>query len=425
MRSAIVALATLTLASGCSRAPVAAGVAARGVVVDNDARHRMDSTLKRLVDAGQIAGTSAVVWEKGKEVYFGAFGMADREKNRPMARNAIVQIFSMTKPITGVALMTLFEQGKFKLDDPLSKYLPEFANVRVYAGPEANGNPRFEAPHRPILVRDITRHTAGFANGGGDPGVGPLFRAADPGNRNNTVTQFSQKLATVPLGFHPGEKWAYGISVDVQAALVERLAGVPFERYVREHVLDPLEMRETRYFVPEADRNRLAAMYNRSDAGVLTHQPDAQAFAANTSRWNFTPGAYGLTSTLDDYSRFARMLLNGGELDGARILRRETVRLMATSHLSDSVTDRQWLPSKGRVGFGIDFAVRTRPPADAKENNGVVGEFFWDGAASTLFWVDPVNELTAVLFVQLMPFDRVGLHKGFRDAVYGPFVEPR
>jgi len=424
-RRAVVALATLSVASSCSRAPSAAGTAAPTVVVDAAARHRIDSTLKQLVDAGQIAGTSAVIWEKGKEVYFGAFGMADREKERPMSRDAIVQIFSMTKPITGVALMTLYDQGKFTLDDPLAKYLPEFANVRVYAGPDVSGNPRFEAPHRPILVRDITRHTAGFATSPADSGVGPLFRVADPANRNNTVTQFSRKLATVPLMFHPGEKWAYGISVDVQAALVERLAGMPFERYVREHVLDPLEMRETRYFVPEGDRNRLAAMYNRSDSGVLRRQPDEQAFAANTNRWTFTPGAYGLTSTLDDYLRFTRMLLNGGELGGVRILKRETVRLMATSHLADSVTDRQWLPSKGRVGFGIDFAVRTRPPADAKENNGVVGEFFWDGAASTLFWVDPVNELTAVLFVQLLPFDRVGLHKGFRDAVYGPFAAPR
>jgi CubicO group peptidase (beta-lactamase class C family) len=163
-------------------------------------------------------------------------------------------------------------------------------------------------------------------------------------------------------------------------------------------------------------------MFHRSDAGVLTQDAYADAWAFNTKRWALTPGSYGLTSTVDDYMRFARMLLNGGALDGVRILKPETVRLMATSHLSDSITERSWLPSKGRVGFGIDFAVRTRPPATAAENNGVVGEFFWDGAASTLFWVDPVNDLAAVLFVQLMPFDRVGLHKSFRDAVYGQFT---
>ena len=141
----------------------------------------------------------------------------------------------------------------------------------------------------------------------------------------------------------------------------------------------------------------------------------------NTKIWPLKPGGYGLTSTIDDYMRFARMLVNEGTLDGATILKPETIRLMATNQLADSVTERMWLPSKGQVGFGIDFAVRIRPPASPKEKNGVVGEFFWDGAASTLFWVDPVNELTAVLFVQIFPFDN-DLHKQFKDAVYGPVI---
>ena len=364
---------------------------------------------------------SALIYEKGKEVYFGAFGFADREARRPMARDAIVQIFSMTKPIVGVALMTLYEQHKFQLDDPVAKYIPELANLRVYAGIDAAGAPKLEAPHRAMTVRDLTRHTAGFATGNDNPGVGPLRAKADPFNRSNTLSQMAAKLGTVPLWFHPGEKWEYGPSVDVQALLVERLSGQPFDRYVRTRIFEPLHMRETRYFVPEADRGRLAAMYNRSGTGVLSRAPDSSALAFNTKHWPLTPGSYGFTSTLDDYSRFTRMLVNGGELDGARVLRPETVRLMATNHLSDSITERSWLPSKGQVGFGIDFAVRLRPSASAAENNGVVGEFFWDGAASTLFWVDPVNQLTAMLFVQLMPFDGVGLHKGFRDAVYGPW----
>jgi len=174
--------------------------------------------------------------------------------------------------------------------------------------------------------------------------------------------------------------------------------------------------------VPESDRGRLAAMYQRGDDGVLRRAPDSTALAFNTRRWPLTPGGSGFTSTIDDYLRFARMLLNGGALDagGRRVLRPETVRLMATSHLSDSVTNRMWLPSKGQVGFGVDVAVRTRPPATPAENNGVVGEFFWDGLASTVFWVDPKNEVTAVLFTQHVPFDPIKLHKGFRDAVYGP-----
>ena len=159
-------------------------------------------------------------------------------------------------------------------------------------------------------------------------------------------------------------------------------------------------------------------MYRREEDGALTREPDTLALAFNTRAWPLTPGGYGLTSTLDDYMRFARMLLGEGELDGTRVLRPETVRLMHTNHLADSVTERSWLPSKGQVGFGIDFAVRIRPPATDDENPGVVGEYFWDGAASTLFWVDPANDLAAVLFVQLVPFDPIHLHRAFRRAIY-------
>jgi CubicO group peptidase (beta-lactamase class C family) len=393
-------------------------------IVDAAAKSRVDSTLRRFAESGTIAGVSALIYEKGREAYFGAFGMADREAARPMRRDAIVQIYSMTKPITGVALMTLYEQGRFQLDEPIAKYVPELANLRVFAGADDNGAPILVPPRRPVTIRDITRHTAGFATGADNPGVGPLYRAADPLNRNNTLAEFARRLGTVPLWFQPEAKWEYGPSVDVQAYLVERLSGQPFAQYVREHVLDPLRMRDTRYVVPESDRARFAAMYNRNEAGVLSRAPDETALSFNTRPWPLTPGSYGLTSTLDDYMRFARMLVSGGVLDGVRVLKPETVRLMSTSHLSDTITQRSWLPSKGQVGFGIDFAVRLRPPQSAQENNGVVGEFFWDGAASTLFWVDPVNQLTAVLFVQLMPFDQVHLHKSFRDAVYGPVRQP-
>ena len=417
-----------TLLAACASAPsstAATSVAgASHRVVTDEAKARIDSALRGSVASGRVAGASAVVWEKGREVYFGAFGMADREANRPMTRDVIAQIFSMTKPVTGVALMQLYEQGKFKLDDPLAKYLPEFADVRVYAGGDS-GAPVFEAPSRPITVADITRHTAGFVTGSdaGHKVLGPLFRAANPQDPNGTITQYAQRLATVPLAFQPGTRWSYGISVDVQAALVERLAGQPFQEYVKQHVLDPLGMRETRWYVPESDRTRFAAIYQRDAGGALRHAPDSIAKAYNTNHWALFTGASGLTSTLDDYLRFARMLLNGGELDGARILRPETIRLMATNHLPATVRDSSFLTTKGQVGFGIDFAVRVAPPKSAAENNGTVGEFFWDGAASTLFWVDPANQLTAVLFTQVLPFD-AGLHKIFRDAVYGPITLP-
>ena len=331
-------------------------------IITTTAKARIDSVLKSFVDAKNIAGVSALIFEKGEEVYYNAFGYADIAANKPMDRNTIVQIYSMTKPITGTALMTLYEEGKFKLDEPISKYIPEFANMTVYTGVDAKGNVLTEPLHREITIRDITRHTAGFPNRDDIPGLSKLFKDADA---------------------------------------------------------SPLEMNETRYYIPEEDRDRFAKLYIRKDEGVLVQ--DTITYSNYTEHWPLTRGGSGLTSTLDNYMRFAQMLVHEGSLDTVQILKPETIKLMSTNQLADSITERSWLPTKGQVGFGIDFAVRVAPPKTPEENHGVVGEFYWDGAASTLFWVDPVNELTAVMFVQLFPYDQIGLHKQFRDAVYGPY----
>lgn len=390
-------------------------------IVDQAARHRIDLALRSFVDSGEVVGASALVYEKNKEVYYNAFGYADREAKRPMKRGTLVRIYSMTKPITGVALMQLYEKGAFQLDDPLSKYAPEFAHMQVYKGVDAAGNLVLEPAKRPITIRDLTRHTAGFAIGTELPVLRELVRNADPLNPRNSLSEMAKKLASLPLLFHPGDQWAYGPSVDVQAFLVERISGVPFDEYLRRSIFEPLGMKDTRYVVPQNDRNRLAALYRRSETGSLVRVSDEED-SFNAKDWPLKPGGFGLTSTLDDYMTFARMLVNGGALGNTRILKPETVKLMATNQLSDTVSQRMWLPSKGQVGFGIDFAVRLRPPSTAAENNGVVGEFFWDGAASTLFWIDPVHALTAVLFVQVMPFDGK-VHKRFRDAVYGNIAQ--
>ncbi|TDQ18876.1 CubicO group peptidase (beta-lactamase class C family) [Algoriphagus boseongensis] len=391
-------------------------------VITDAAKARLDSALNEMVESRMVAGASALIFEKGEEVYFHATGFADREAQKPMGRNTIAIIYSMTKPVTGVALMTLYEKGAFQLDDPLEKYAPEFANMQVFSGVDSiSGVIKLEPLNRPITIRDITRHTAGFAINPNQPGLGELLKAADAGNPNNTLVQMAEKMGTVPLMFQPGTQWAYGPSVDVQAFLVERLSGKPYGEYVRENVLDPLGMSETRYFVPEADRGRMSAMYRRGEDESLSQVPDSIAHAFNTKEWALTPGGYGLTSTLDDYMKFTQMLVNEGTYNGVTILKPETVQLMATNQLDDSVTERMFLPSKGNVGFGIDFAVRVAPTSSPEENMGVVGEFFWDGAASTLFWVDPKHDLTAVLFVQVMPFAGQ-VHKKFRDAVYGPYV---
>lgn len=401
----------------CDGRPAAdgAGRAARGVADRPDADRR--GTLAAMVADGRAAGTSALIWQDGREVYFGAAGLADRAAKRPMRRDTIAQIYSMTKPVTGVALMQLWEAGKFRLDDPLSRYLPEYANMRVYAGKDAAGQPRYVPAERPISVRDILRHTAGFAYGAGPTPAHDAYVAADPLALTIPLAEASKRLAAVPLLYQPGTQWEYSIAVDVQAALVERLSGQRFADYVRVHIFEPLKMRETAWRQPDARLPRFAAMNVKRD-GKLVQQDAATAQKLNFEDHALTPGGFGLASTLDDYQRFARMLLNEGELDGARILRPSTVRLMATDQLDPAITERAWLPGKGAVGFGLDVAVRKSPPQSAAESRGATGEYFWDGAASTLFWVDPANRLTAVFFVQTIPYDGT-LHRDFRAAVYG------
>ncbi len=420
MKKRILPILALAVLAACRQDP--APEAPQGIVGPATAS-RIDSLLQDFVNTGQVAGISALVFEKGQEAYFGAYGWSDRDNQVPMVRNTLVQIYSMTKPLTGTALMTLYETGAFDLDDPLTKYAPEFENMQVYKGVDAQGNMLLEPVRRPISIRDITRHTAGFPNRPDIPGLSEALATADPLNRENTLEQMAAKFGALPLWFQPGSQWEYGPSVDVQAFMVERISGQPYRDYLQQHVLDPLGMGETRYFVPEEDRGRFSAMYRRADDGSLTQLPDSTAKIEQFQHWPLARGGWGLTASLDDYMRFARMMLGKGSLDGVQVLKPETVALMATNHLPDSVTERSWLPGKGRVGFGIDFAVRVAPAESAEENNGVVGEFFWDGAASTLFWIDPHNDLAAVLFVQLFPYDPIKLHKKFRDAVYGPYTE--
>ncbi len=408
----VAALLTVPTAPALARPDPAPASQPASVSID---KARIDAALKAMVDSGRAVGVSALVWQDGRERYFGTAGMADREAGKPMRRDTLVQIYSMTKPVTGVALMQLWEQGKFGLDDPLSRYLPAFANVQVIDG---KGGVR--PPARPIVIRDILRHTAGFSYGMRDTAADAAFKAADPLGLQNDLTEFGRRLAKVPLMYDPGERWSYSAAVDVQALLVEKLSGQPFEAYVKAHILDPLGMKDTGWTQPESAFPRLAAVYNKGADGKLAKENPAE-----TRRMNFDParrmtmGGAGLVASIDDYARFTRMLLAGGSLDGVKILNPSTVRLMATDSLDPRVTDRWWLPSKGSVGFGFDFAVRLKQPQTAAENRGAVGEFFWDGRDSTLFWVDPANRLTAVFFVQTFPFDGT-LHHDLRAAVYSP-----
>ncbi len=378
---------------------------------------RIDRALKGFVRDQRVAGASVLVWQGGRERYFGAAGFADLEAGRPFTRDTLVQIFSMTKPVTGVALMQLWEQGKFRLDDPLAQYLPEFAAIRVYAGVDAAGNAILRPPTRPILIRDILRHTAGFAYHDAPGVVGQILLAEDPLSLDNTLSEFGHRLGRVPLLHHPGAQWNYSAAVDVQALLIERLSGQPYAEFVRQHIFGPLGMRETGWAQPPSARGRLARIYEERN-GALVPMNDIEWLAPNFDSKPLTMGGSGLVSSSADYLRFARMLLGRGMLDGVRIIKPSTLALMTTDQLDPGITDRSWLPGKGALGFGFDFAVRKSPPQSSDESRGAVGEFFWDGWPSMLFWVDPANDMVVIFATQKLPFDGT-LHRDIRAAVYG------
>lgn len=379
---------------------------------------RIDRALNAMVSDNRVVGASVLVWQGGKERYFRTAGFADREMGRPFARNTLLQIFSMTKPVTGIALMQLWEQGKFRLDDPLAKYLPDFGATQVFVGTDPTGKPILRAPSRPILIRDLLRHTAGFVYRDAPGALGKIVSAENPLSSDHTLTEFGQHMARVPLLSDPGEQWSYSAAVDVQALLIERLSGQRFADYVRDHVFAPLAMHETGWAMAAPLRARLAMVYEAKD-GKLVPVPEEQLVEANFRGKPMTMGGSGLVTTVDDYLRFARMLLAKGSLDGVRIIKPSTIALMATDQLDPAIVQRNWLPGKGALGFGFDFAVRHQQALTADENRGSVGEFFWDGAPSMLFWIDPANDLAVIFATQKMPFDGT-LHRDIRAAVYGP-----
>ncbi|RZJ09764.1 MAG: class A beta-lactamase-related serine hydrolase [Rubrivivax sp.] len=396
--AALAAPALATAAAPSARA----GAGNKATAAFNFSPQRLGQALKAMVDTGRAAGVSAVVWQGGSERYFGAFGLADREARRPMARNTLVRIWSMTKPVASAALMQLWDAGRFRLDDPVSAYLPEFKSMRVH---DAKGERPAE---RPILVRDVLRHTAGLTYGSDDGPAEKAFEAADPFGKSPTLAAFSRNVAALPLVHEPGMAWHYGTAIDIVARLVEVLAGQPFDAYLEQHVLQPLGMRETAFVVPAALQGRMAATYE-----FAAGQPPKRA---NDIPFTFATGGAGLVAPIDDYLRFGRMMLAEGQLDGTRVLSAATVRTMMANHLDPAIQPRHFLTSPG-MGYGLGASVRIAPTV-AGEAPSMVGEYSWGGMASTLHWVDPANQLVAVFFAQKLPFDN-DLHNDFRRAVYG------
>ena len=348
---------------------------------------RLDATTHQWVDDRLIAGVVTLVARHGKVVHLDAYGMADIEDREPMRDDHYFRLFSMTKPVTSVALLMLYEEGKFRLDDPLARYLPEYENVMVYAGTDDNGEPILEAPDRAPTVHDVFRHTAGFSYGQAPEPIQEHFTPSFMSEPS--LERLSERLGQAPLIYQPGTQWVYSLSHDVQARLVEVLSGQSFEAFTRERIFEPLDMDETVFGIPASLVDRFPNTYSPDQSGTLV----ASDTPEDTS-YDFPPfGGVSLSSTIMDYALFAQMLVNSGELNGIRLLSPVTVDLMATDHLPDGVT-------RGNGGEGYGLGVRVvNDPAQAG-NLTSVGTFGWSGAAGTHFFVDREKDLIAVFMIQ-------------------------
>jgi CubicO group peptidase (beta-lactamase class C family) len=374
------------------------------------------------VAPGKIPGCQITVVRGGHVAYNRSLGLMDRERDRPMRDDTIFRIYSMTKPIASVALMQLYERGMFQLSDPVQRYLPEWSNLRV-GEVQPDQSLTMVKPRRPMNVRDVLMHMTGLP-GGLFPG-NPIDDAFTEVRRTHakglTLEGIVTLLAEHPLKFHPGTKWNYGLSTDIVGRLVEVMSGERLDEYLRREIFEPLGMTDTGFFVPEDKADRLAALYQFQPAQnpALVETADQTRFLHSPS---YLSGAGGLVSTTQDYIAFCTMLLNGGQLDGRRVLGRKTLELMTKNHLPNGATLTE-LAVGGfgeagfdGVGFGLGFAVGQGPVATGMA--GSAGDFYWGGAASTAFWIDPAEDLFAVFMTQLLPSIAYPFRPQLRALVY-------
>ena len=345
---------------------------------------RIDTAVQEEIDAGRKAGAVVLIARRGGVVYEKAFGYADLERKTPMRTDAYFRMYSMTKPVISAALLTLYEEGRFQLSDPLARYIPAMKDVSVEVGGDALGRPVLEPPERPITIQDVFRHTSGLRR--------VHYAEVD------SVRELSEEtLPGLPLLHHPGERWVYGPEHDVQAHLVEHFSGMPVDEFLAQRIFEPLGMRDSFYGEPRTDGPRNTVVYGLDDDGRLkpVHAPQGIPYG----RFRKHPvGGSGLTMTLRDYARFSQMLLNGGELDGKRLLGRKTVELMTANHLPEGMPFL--FPG---FGYGLGVAVCISP-AEAG-NLGSVGQFGWGGYATTWLIIDPREELVAIVAAQHVPSD--------------------
>jgi CubicO group peptidase (beta-lactamase class C family) len=362
---------------------------------------RLDAYMQALVDQGHLPGAITMVARHGKIVSYETFGKT-AIGGAPMTKDTIFRIYSQTKPVTGVAMMILFEEGKWRLDDPVTKFVPELAHLQVYKGQNPDGSFITEPAARAPTMREIMSHTGGFAYGlRTDQPVEKAYR--DSGLLGSkTQAEFLTTLVKLPLASQPGTEWRYSVSVDIQGLIVERLSGMSLAEFMKSRIFDPLKMSDTAFWVPPAKSDRLAALYIPDPKTRALKPADNFMVLDVTKPPAIASGGGGLVSTTADYARFAQMLLNGGQLDGARILAPGTIGLMASNHLTDVVMaapDASFSPAKG-AGFGLDVAVVTNPARDGTLQGE--GTYSWGGAAGTWFWIDPKNDLFMLGMIHIL-----------------------
>jgi CubicO group peptidase (beta-lactamase class C family) len=383
-----------------------------------------DHLRRRYIEPGKIAGCQVVVARRGHVAHASTLGSMDLERNRPVEEDTIWRLYSMTKPVTGVALLTLYERGLFQLSDPVHRFIPEWRDLQVSERVD-DGSRRLVEPRRPISVKDLLMHMSGLGYGARNADIDVSMLRRSPGLRfgaGATLESMVSDLAEAPLRFHPGTRWLYSLSTDVCARLVEILSGQRFDDYLRTTVFEPLGMVDTAFHVPDDKIDRFAACYVR-DAGKRLEPLDDPMESRYRQPPTLLSGGGGLVGTIGDYLRFGQMLLDGGVLDGARVLGRKTVELMRTNHLPGGGQLRDFaLPGAyGEVGFdgmgfGLTVAVGLGPAAT--QVTGSPGEFMWGGAASTLFWIDPMEQLIVVFMTQLMPSGTFNFRGQLKTLVY-------